>query len=343
MENFKALILPAFKNTDPSMKKIFFLLLIATVFIDAGINAQTTKYTLHTLAPGETLSALAVKYHTTVGDIMRLNGMNSKSVLKTGEKIKIPAKGTVVKAAPVAQTPPAQAQKKSLANTHFVLESETLYSISKKFNVSVEDLKQWNNLPDNNIHFGQQLFVSAPTAAEAAKQTAAPSGDTTKQQTESPPAEEKVALADTAQKIDTAQKSIQSSSVDYTPTNTIITVPQQSVNPDSMSDNSNGYFAKDFPPGTGNTNIKSISGDAMTFKSASGWANKKYYILTNEAPTGSIVKVSSANGKTIYAKVLWKLDDMKINQGLQFRISDAAASALNIGDAKFNLTIQYYE
>ncbi len=80
----------------------------------------------------------------------------------------------------------------------------------------------------------------------------------------------------------------------------------------------------------------------MTFKSASGWADKKYYILMNDVPTGSIVKIS--NGKNeLYAKVLWNLGDMKQNDGLSFRISTPAAAALGITDEKFDLKVSYYE
>ena len=80
----------------------------------------------------------------------------------------------------------------------------------------------------------------------------------------------------------------------------------------------------------------------MTFKSASGWADKKYYILMNDAPTGSIVKIKSGKSE-LYAKVLWGLGEMKENDGLSFRISTATAAALGITDQKFDLKVSYYE
>lgn len=40
-----------------------------------------------------------------------------------------------------------------------VSKGDTLYSISKKFNVTVDDLKQWNNLSDNAISIGQSLKI----------------------------------------------------------------------------------------------------------------------------------------------------------------------------------------
>ena len=44
--------------------------------------------------------------------------------------------------------------------THEVQPKESLYAISKKYGVSVSELKEWNNLKDNNLKVGQQLIVS---------------------------------------------------------------------------------------------------------------------------------------------------------------------------------------
>lgn len=38
-----------------------------------------------------------------------------------------------------------------------VQQGDTLYSLSKKFNVSVDELKKWNNLSDNAINVGQKI------------------------------------------------------------------------------------------------------------------------------------------------------------------------------------------
>ena len=42
---------------------------------------------------------------------------------------------------------------------HTVTEKETLYSISRRYNVTVAQLQQWNNLQHNGIRIGQQLVV----------------------------------------------------------------------------------------------------------------------------------------------------------------------------------------
>ena len=47
-------------------------------------------------------------------------------------------------------------------SSHTVAKGETLYRISKQYGVSVQDLKDWNNLSGNIISIGQKLIVSGP-------------------------------------------------------------------------------------------------------------------------------------------------------------------------------------
>jgi len=44
--------------------------------------------------------------------------------------------------------------------THRVQPSEGLYSISKKYGVTVADLREWNNLKNDHLRIGQQLIIS---------------------------------------------------------------------------------------------------------------------------------------------------------------------------------------
>ncbi len=49
------------------------------------------------------------------------------------------------------------------AKTHTVEKDDTLYSISQKYDVTVENLKKWNNLKSDEIHPGDKLVLSSPT------------------------------------------------------------------------------------------------------------------------------------------------------------------------------------
>ncbi len=98
-----------------------------------------------------------------------------------------------------------------------------------------------------------------------------------------------------------------------------------------------GIFKSDFSSGG-----KSASGQAGIFKSSSGWQDGKYYALMNNVAVGTIVKISDATtGKSVYAKILGQLPDMKESAGLTIRVSNAAAAELGEGDGKFNVAVGY--
>jgi hypothetical protein len=84
------------------------------------------------------------------------------------------------------------------------------------------------------------------------------------------------------------------------------------------------------------------SGIAGVFKSTSGWDDGKYYCLHNAASQGTIVKITNkANGKFVYAKVLDVMPDLRQNNALQIRISNAAADILGAGLSNFECSISY--
>ena len=58
---------------------------------------------------------------------------------------------------------------------------------------------------------------------------------------------------------------------------------------------------------------------------------------------GTIVKITNpSNNKTIYAKVLYGMEGIRQNQGLDIRISNAAADALGISDTdKFIVKVSF--
>jgi hypothetical protein len=105
----------------------------------------------------------------------------------------------------------------------------------------------------------------------------------------------------------------------------------------AASSHNGGVFKGEF-----NESGKSASGVAGTFKSTSGWQDGKYYALMNNISVGTIVRVNDSNtGKSVYAKVLGALPDMKESAGLSIRISNAAASELGEGEGRFGVSVSY--
>ncbi len=56
----------------------------------------------------------------------------------------------------LVKAPPVNAQIK----TYEVQSREGLYAISKKYGVTIAQLKEWNNLTEDNLKVGQQIIVS---------------------------------------------------------------------------------------------------------------------------------------------------------------------------------------
>ena len=65
--------------------------------------------------------------------------------------------------------------------------------------------------------------------------------------------------------------------------------------------------------------------------------------MINGVEPGSIIKiVNPSNNKVVYAKVLSAISGIRQNQGLDLRISNAAASALEVQDTeKFVVKVNY--
>jgi hypothetical protein len=100
-----------------------------------------------------------------------------------------------------------------------------------------------------------------------------------------------------------------------------------------------GYFATLFSDQKKSASFQTLDGTASVFKSISGWQDKKFYILTNEIPVGTIVKITTTDFKTICAKVINALPD--VSNSIQYRLSDAAAAILGITNKTFQITVTY--
>ena len=78
------------------------------------------------------------------------NNLRDAHTIHAGQTLAIPGRTTAV----------AQARtSRGGVNTYQVQPKDNLWQISRKLNVSVDDLKRWNNLRGQDIHVGQRLVV----------------------------------------------------------------------------------------------------------------------------------------------------------------------------------------
>ncbi|MEP6711509.1 MAG: LysM peptidoglycan-binding domain-containing protein [Ferruginibacter sp.] len=329
------------------MKKLIVLLF----FIPLFVNAQTT----HTVTAKETLYSLGREYNIHPKELAAYNNIPFDKGLVPGQVLKIPAKGklpafvtapvktdvtvkektpektTAAKPATIKAEPvKTETVSATVPIYHKVTKKETLYHISTLYNkVPIADIKKWNHLTGDGLSEGTELIVGYKKASkeEAMQTTAAvikPAPATIK--TEEPTGNDIVKRNPPTLPDVSAGKISQPK-----------TLP---VNPVTGKNFNGGFFKSIYI----NQPLHKMEekGEAGIFKSTSGWEDGKYYCLHNTAQAGSIIKITStATNKTIYAKVLDVIPDLKQNSGLVMRISNAAAEELGVGANNFECTINY--
>ena len=139
------------------------LLLTCCVFFLSLVSiASAQNYVKHTVVKGETITQIATKYKVTPFDIYKLNP-DSQTGIKESDVILIPSKSESPKTA-------------ISGKTHTAAAKETLYSISRTYNVNVEELKKLNpEAAKDGLKVGQVLRIPGATSTTAApKETVKP-------------------------------------------------------------------------------------------------------------------------------------------------------------------------
>ncbi len=109
---------------------------------------------VHVVQKGETLYRIASYYNISINDLKKLNGLENNSIRRC-QRLVYNGNATNTNNSSYA----VATSVSSTNEVHVVAKGETLYRISKKYGVSVSDLKEMNGILDNNIHVGQKLVL----------------------------------------------------------------------------------------------------------------------------------------------------------------------------------------
>ncbi|WP_251552258.1 LysM peptidoglycan-binding domain-containing protein [Neobacillus muris] len=112
-------------------------------------TAQAATYKVQS---GDTLTKIAKMHQTTVNQLKTLNNLSSDRIY-ANQVLQVPDVSVSVSS---PQPAPANAA------TYTVMKGDALIKIANRFNVTVGELQQWNNLSGTLIYAGQVLNVSAP-------------------------------------------------------------------------------------------------------------------------------------------------------------------------------------
>lgn len=114
---------------------------------------KTTSDNVYVVQKGDSLWSIAKKFNTTVDELKKLNSLISNS-LQIGQKLILPSNNDV-EDKPIEEN-----------NIYIVQKGDSLWSIAKKFNTTVSELKRINNLKTETLSIGQKLKVKETTLPE---------------------------------------------------------------------------------------------------------------------------------------------------------------------------------
>lgn len=123
--------------------------------LEGQLAAATTE---HTVRRGETLSHIARRYGTTVRALQEANGGINPRRLRVGQVVRIP-NGRAATPARVATASVASASSTPSWTVHRVRRGDSLWKISRRYGVTVDQIRAWNGIGGSRIVPGQELRI----------------------------------------------------------------------------------------------------------------------------------------------------------------------------------------
>jgi LysM repeat protein len=303
-------------------------------------------FLVHKVAPKEGLFPLGRMYNVHPRHIANYNGIDFNKGLAIGQEIYIPLTDTNFK----------QAVNSGVPVYYTAANKESLVNISTKFKAPMNYLRSWNKVNENSVAANSKLIIGFLITNELKDKvlTITTPMDPTVEESVSDVKkmeEQKQKVTDVAKQPEVKKedpKNVEPDVKKETPP-IVKEEPKKSepvVVKQTETDNSNGtgYFKNNFyqqvklyPVTKDQTVTSSI------FKTTTGWHDGKYYLLINGVEPGTIVRITNpSNNKIVFAKVLYSMDKIRENQGVDIRISDAAAATLAVSETdKFILKVNY--
>ncbi|MCY7309562.1 MAG: LysM peptidoglycan-binding domain-containing protein [Chitinophagaceae bacterium] len=285
-------------------------------------------YLEHKVARGESFFAVGRLYNVSAKYLAIFNKLDLNKGLLIDQKINIP----------LTDTNFTQQGNTGTPVYYTAIQSPTLETISSKVkNVSVENIRMWNDISVTEVIPGTKLIIGFLQSKEMASVTI-----NNKPKQEEPVAkvvEKPVVKAEEKPVVKEEVKPIEQKAEEKP----VVKLIEEKIE-EKVVITEQGYFKNHFEqqirtnPASKNETVAS-----GIFKTASGWKDSKYYLLIDKVPAGTIVKViNPTNNKAVYAKVLGEMSGIRQNEGLSIRISNAAATTLNITEQdKFIVTVNY--
>ncbi|UKJ05987.1 LysM peptidoglycan-binding domain-containing protein [Solitalea lacus] len=257
---------------------------------------------LHIIESKENYYSISRKYHVSPSELMEFN---DKAPIRIGDTLKVYKKNLALK-----KSNTTVVGGKSIEHT--VTTGETMFSISRKYGVAVEDILTLNNLSSNSVKIGQKLKIIPGSKGTLTASTAAKPVDTPvkveKQE------EVKPVMKPAAVKVETKEEAT-------------VVENTESVSPVSQ-------------PGKVGKEIHETG--LATWINDNDLNQAKSVALHRSAPIGTIIKITNPmTNKSGYVKVVGNFPESSDTKNVLIVISKSAASTLGVRDQKFRIELSY--
>ncbi len=134
-------------------------------------SVKKTRVKYYTVKRGDNLSEISSKNNVTVAELKKWNKLK-KNTVNAGQKLKIEFETNVMvadrsvakkKTAEPKVAEPKIVEPKTIENDLYVVQKgDNLTAIAEKNKVTIDQLKEWNNIESNEIKIGQKLTIQEP-------------------------------------------------------------------------------------------------------------------------------------------------------------------------------------
>ncbi len=307
---------------------------------------------IHRVEKGETLYSLARRYGADLEQVVKLNDIQNNQI-SLGQELRLPI--DKIKGKQASEVKPAEQKVSSNLEeiTHTVAQGETLYSISRKYGVAVEDMKKWNALSSNEISIDQRLIIRISDDQVVARPVEVKEPVKEAPKSRVPPGftEYYVQSGDLLETIATKFQVKPDSIVvwNHLP-NAYLSIGQKLLvkgKPDSAQI-AQGDAVEVLPYGQRKT-VKDQSGFTRVFEEGTarkiedGMETQKYLALHRTLSVGALIEVRNLmNNQKIFVRVVGKLPETGLNENVMIRLTPICFERLGVIDPKTRVEVSYY-
>ncbi len=316
-----------------------------------GTEEQGGKvFIRHQVEKGETLYSLSRRYDAEVSGIVEANQIVGNQ-LSLGQILRIPTSFDVKSNAPAANTSTTvlKSDASQSKNAHEVKPGETLFAISRKYGITVDQIKAMNGLESNELSVGQIINIGS---GEMNKSDAVSEVKSPASQKPSGFSEYYVQSGELLESIAGRFSVHPDSIVKWNQlTNSYLTIGQKllirgKLDQDKLKQRETVEI---LPYGT-RKQVKDQSGFTKIFEE--GTASKieekiettKYLALHRTLGPGTLIEVRNLmNNKKIFVRVVGKLPETGLNENVMVRLSPVCFERLGVIDPKTRVEVSYFQ